>query len=138
MMDERRNNEGYMDMTPYLAIRNMERKEIPYHPLVYICSPYSGDTERNIRNARFYSRFAALSGYLPITPHLLFTQYLDDDNSSERDLGLHFGIVLLSKCKELWVFGDDISKGMDGEISYAKRKNMIIRRFTSDCIEREP
>lgn len=137
-MNEKKNSEGYMDLTPYQAIRNIEKEKqvFPFHPLVYICSPYSGDIEQNVKNAKFYSRFAALSGSLPITPHLLFTQYLDDDNLDERKLGLFFGIVLLSKCRELWVFGDVISSGMQEEIEFAMRKNIPIRRFTKDCIER--
>lgn len=29
-----------------------------FRPLVYICSPYRGDTEKNVEKARKYSRFA--------------------------------------------------------------------------------
>ena len=44
-------------------------------------------------------------------------------------------IVLLSKCSELWVFGERISKGMSMEIEKAKRKGQPIRWFTDDCKE---
>ena len=44
-------------------------------------------------------------------------------------------IVLLSKCAELWVFGETISKGMSIEIEKAKRKGQPIRWFTADCKE---
>ena len=71
----------------------------------------------------------------PIAPHLLFTQFLDDNNPKERELGLHFGNVLMSKCAELWVFGDLISNGMAAEIERAKRKNYAIRYFNSDLKE---
>lgn len=33
-----------------------------WKPLVYICSPFSGDEETNAANARRYSRFAVDSG----------------------------------------------------------------------------
>ena len=31
----------------------------------------------------------------------------------ERELGLFFGNAILSKCAEMWVFGDRISEGME-------------------------
>lgn len=49
-------------------------------PIVYICSPYTGDIKANVENARRYCRFAADTGYIPMAPHLLFPQFLDDAN----------------------------------------------------------
>ena len=45
-------------------------------PLVYVASPFSGDVERNVMNARRYCRFAAESGAVPLAPHLLLPQFL--------------------------------------------------------------
>jgi hypothetical protein len=132
------NQEGYHDPTPYEALTAIEKEKKAakvFRPLVYICSPYSGDIERNSEAARRYSRFAVDVGYIPITPHLLFTQFLDDSNPRERDLGLFFGNVLMSKCAEIWVFGSTISPGMNAEIERAKRKKYTIRYFTVDCQE---
>ena len=46
------NSEGYYDPTVYEALSNMEKEEKAarrvYRPLVYICSPYAGDVERNV------------------------------------------------------------------------------------------
>ena len=53
--------------------------------------------------------------------HIYFTQFMNDRIAKERDLALFMDIVLLSKCSELWVFGDTISKGMAIEIEKAKR-----------------
>ena len=39
-------------------------------PIVYICSPYSGDVSRNLDRACRYSWFAVDEGCVPITPHL--------------------------------------------------------------------
>lgn len=44
-------------------------------------------------------------------------------------------IVLLSKCAELWVFGEKITSGMSIEIEKAKRKGQLIRYFTENCEE---
>ena len=45
----RYNSEGYYDPTAYEALTKIvqEEKAARYRPLVYICSPYSGDTEGN-------------------------------------------------------------------------------------------
>ena len=138
MKNNIRNNEGYFDPTPYQAIKAMEKKKHPhfeYHPMVYICSPYAGNISQNVRNAKRYSRFAAEKGYLPITPHLLFTQFLDDGLQRERELGMFFGIVLMSKCSEVWVFGEYISPGMKTEIEYADHRGYRVKYFSGDCIE---
>ena len=76
------NSEGYFSPTEYEAFTRIEReqKEAAFRPVVYICSPYSGDTERNIENAKKYSRFAVDRHYLPITPHIYFTQFLIEIN----------------------------------------------------------
>ncbi len=106
------------------------------HPLVYICSPYAGDVERNVRNARRYSRFAIDKGAIPVTPHLLYPQFLNDADTADRATGIRCGNALLDKCSELWVFGSRISVGMDAEIKLAqKRPDIRIRRFDEDCRE---
>jgi len=129
------NSEGYYDPTAYEALTAVEKGSKVFRPLVYICSPYSGDVEGNIKSARRYSRFAVEMGYIPFTPHLLYPQFLDDDNPTERSLGLFFGNVLMSKCAELWVFGGYISPGMSAEIDRAKKKKYKIRYFTDSCEE---
>ena len=132
------NDEGYLDPTAHAALTEVvktERRSFPFMPLVYICSPYAGDIEANTAAARRCSRFAVDAGYIPIAPHLLFPQFLNDANQRERELGLFFGNVLMSKCAEIWVFGDKISPGMDAEIRRAKRKNYRLRYFTTDFQE---
>ena len=134
-----RNSEGYPDPTCYQALKNIqagERRALrAFRPIIYICSPYSGDVERNVIAARRYSRFAVDQGYIPIAPHLLFPQFLDDSNETERSLGLFFGNALRSKCQEVWVFGNRITSGMAAEIKRAKWKDYRLRYFTEDCQE---
>lgn len=129
------NSEGYYDPTTYEALSKVEREEkaARYRPLVYICSPFSGDISGNIERAKKYSRYAVDSKVIPIAPHLLFPQFMDDD--AERELALFMDMVLLGKCEELWVFGEMVSEGMSAEIAKAKQKNMKIRYFTEDCEE---
>lgn len=105
-------------------------------PIVYICSPYAGDIETNVVAARRYSRFAVEKGYIPIAPHLLFPQFLNDSDPNERELGLFFGNAIMSKCSEIWVFGSKISNGMAAEIKRARWKKYCLRYFTEELEEK--
>lgn len=138
MSADKFNCEGYYDPTAYEAISTVEKEECAlraFRPIVYICSPYAGEIEKNVKVARDYSRFAVDKGYIPIAPHLLFPQFLNDANPKERQLGLFFGNAIMSKCSEVWVFGNRISAGMEAEIKRAKWKNYRLRYFTEDCEE---
>ena len=134
-----RNSEGYVDPTPYQALSELEREEKKalraFRPIVYICSPYAGDVEGNVAAARRYSRFAVGKGYSPIAPHLLFPQFMDDTDPHGRELGLFFGNAVMSKCSEVWVFGERISDGMAAEIKRARWKNYRLRYFTEELEE---
>ena len=44
-------------------------------------------------------------------------------------------LALLSKCAELWVFGDVISNGMQIEISHAQRKGKPVRYVSEEEIK---
>ena len=132
-----RNASGYIDPTAYEALQDIlqeaRAKRLGFMPLTYICSPYRGDVEQNLQNARRYCAFALSQGALPVAPHLLFPQFLGAEET--RELALYMGLILLSKCRELWFFGDTVSEGMKREISRARWRGMIVRHFTSDCKE---
>ena len=132
-----KNVEGYPDPTASAAIASVTREEKSkaYRPLVYICSPFSGDIETNTENVKRYCRFAVDSNAIPLAPHLHYPSFIREDDPTERELGLFFGLVLLGKCDELWVFGETVSTGMKAEIEKAKRKNMVVRSFTTECEE---
>ena len=132
------NKEGYYDPTPYEALTEIEKRERAirsFRPIIYICSPYSGNVEKNVIATQGYCRFAVDQGYIPLAPHLLFPQFLDDDNPNERQLGLFFANALMTKCAEVWVFGSTISHGMQEEIKRAKWKHFPLRYFTENCEE---
>ena len=127
-----KNPEGYPDPVPYQEISNMNKEQKRYRPMVYICSAYSGDVEGNVIKARKYSRYAVDEGVIPIAPHLLLPQFMEEE--TERDLAMFMDIAILSKCRELWVFGEPTA-GMENEIAYAKRKQMTIKYFNENCKE---
>lgn len=132
------NSERYPDPTAQIALEIIEKEQRTiraFRPIVYICSPYAGDIGANVEAARQYSRYAVDTGYIPIAPHLLFPQFLNDTDPKEHELGLFFGNVIMGKCSEVWVFGNNISSGMKAEINHAMRKNYRLRYFTEDCQE---
>ena len=137
------NSEGYYDPTAYLALTaimdsekgrqaTMRTHRTPgnYRPLVFICSPLAGDVAGNTQKARDFCRVALDRGAIPIAPHLLFPQFMDDQAEDERALALRMGLVLLDKCNELWYFGATISPGMKTEIRKAVYRRMLVRHFT--------
>lgn len=93
------NAEGYADPTTYEALTNIDREEKAarkaadsqeiFRPLVYICSPFRGEVDRNIKKARKYCRFALDHNAIPMAPHLLYPQFMDDNNPEERYLATH-------------------------------------------------
>ena len=118
-----KNQEGYADPTAGQALANIRREEkarLGYMPLVYICSPFRGDVENNMRNARKYCAFALSRHALPIATHLLFPQFMGTKETPQtREMALHMALILLTHCNELWYFGDTVSEGMKKEISRA-------------------
>ena len=132
------NSEGYPDPTAAEALSNLAKAEKAinsYRPLIYVASPFAGDTERNTERARGYCRFAVSKGCIPFAPHLLYPQFMDDGDLRQRELGLFFATVLLGKCDELWVFGERISDGISREIAKARKRGLPIRYWSSRCEE---
>ena len=134
-----RNHEGYPDPTAGTALARIEQEEYrlrcPFMPLVYICSPYQGNVEHNTQAAQRYSQFALAQKRLPIAPHLLFPQFMGAETYATRELALHMGMILLTKCHELWYFGDRISEGMKLELNRARLRGIPVRHFNDDCKE---
>jgi len=112
-------------------LNRMLVREIKMRPFIYVCSPLRGDVERNIQKAISYSRYVYSQGGIPMTPHVIFTTFLDDNVPEERAAGMQMGIELLANCDELWAFGDEVSEGMAGEIATAEALGLEVKRFNS-------
>ena len=140
-MTDKTNAESYYNSSTYKALNRIEkeeraaRKAASFKPVVYVCSPYSGDIERNTANARMYSRFAVAKNTIPFSPHLLLPQYISEEH--ERGLAMFMNKVFLGKCDELWVFGNKITDGMEEEIELAGKMRKKIRYFSEDLQEVE-
>lgn len=102
--------------------------------IVYICSPFAsngvtGEVETNVDNAREYCRFADGEGVMPLASHLIYPQFMDDNDPEQRTRAMGYAFRLVSLCDELWVMGTYISEGMLSEMTYAHNHGIPVRFF---------
>lgn len=102
---------------------------------VYICSPLKGNMKKNMQRAEMYCRFAFEKGFVPVCPHIYYPRFLDDTDKDERLMGMRYGLEAMWQCRQVWVFGERISDGMQQEIELAKELKIPIRRFDLDMEE---
>ena len=75
-----------------------------------------------------YTKYALKQGVAPVTTHF-YALCLDDNNPQDRALGMSAGMSLLWFCDEMWVFGDEITKGMKEEIKFCENLRIPVKRF---------
>lgn len=115
----RLNPSGLPDPTAYEALKADQRRRFGYRPVAYICSPYAGDTEANVALARRISRALIDLGRIPLAPHLLLPQFMNDDDPEQRELAMFMNRIILSKCEEVWIYAPRVSPGMRDEAYWA-------------------
>lgn len=102
---------------------------------VYIISRYRAFTERgmefNRKVARYFCRQVILEGKIPVAPHLFYTQFLDDSQENERQIGIDIGIKELCEADEflMVIIDGQISEGMQREIRQAledKKRGRVV------------
>ncbi|MGX8710957.1 MAG: hypothetical protein ACQGTM_12015 [bacterium] len=71
--------------------------------LVYICSPYAGDIEKNVEFAKAACMYAMRQNCTPVAVHLLYPQLLDDSEPVQRQAGIRMGLRILEAADELWL-----------------------------------
>lgn len=108
--------------------------------LIYVCSAYRGikhdrktpqelmhEILKNVTKTKLYCSDIVSEGHIPIAPHLYFTQFMNDDVVDERNKAFEMNLKLLDLCDEMWVYGQEISDGMQIEIDYAiKNKKKLV------------
>lgn len=102
---------------------------------VAIESPFAGDVERNKRYAHFCARDCLRRGENPYASHLFFTQFLDDVDPKQREVGIQAGLEWAALAQKRVVYTDlGVSGGMLLGIEHAKELGQEIeyRQFTSD------
>lgn len=106
---------------------------------IFVCSPYrpaskaeecrKDELMANINRAKTACRILTTLGFLPMAPHLYFTQFLKDEDAQEHNTGMKLGMYWLEEADELWVFGNTISEGMATEIEKAHELNKPVRNL---------
>lgn len=132
------NAEGYYDPTAYEAMTNIIKEEKRSSHSDLLCISAHPMPEMWRQTSRRHKDTADSPWTAAISPSLRICCFRSSWMTAilkERELAMFFGNVLMSKCAELWVFGDLISSGMAAEIDRAKRKNYAIRYFNSDLKE---
>jgi len=96
--------------------------------LVCIESPYAGDITANKDYLQKCMRDSIMNhGEVPMASHQLYTDCLDDNEPSERALGLNLGYVWMELCEKVVVYTDlGISGGMKAAIDNAQSIGKII------------
>ncbi len=102
---------------------------------VYICAPLGGNVEENLQRAKRYAEYALKCGTAPVVPHF-YALCLDDNDPKQRELGMKAGQSLLWFCDELWIFGEEITKGMNAEIQFCKTLNIKTRKVRASEIKK--
>ena len=112
----------------------------PNRPRAYICSPLRDPSKdgvlKNMRRAKAYMFYAMeVLGYTAFAPHAFLPAFLDDEIEQDRALALQFGLQVLKRCDELFVCGNSISPGMEGEIAEAAKRDITIRVFNPSLLQ---
>ena len=99
--------------------------------LVYIAHQVSGDIRANMKSILKICREIHTSKIIPFAPYLASLQYLDDNVSEERKLGIRANKECFKRevIDEVWVCGPRVSRGMREEIKLALEKNIPIRCY---------
>lgn len=92
----------------------------------FICSPYRGNEKSNVEQAYKYCKQTLDAGFIPIAPHTIFPNFMDDSVKEERELGIEMGLDLMKLCSEVWVFGTP-TEGMKLEIAKAEELGITLK-----------
>lgn len=101
----------------------------PYHPIAESEAEKKAELEENIYRAKMACRLISACGLMPLAPHLYFTTILDDDQKAERERGIQMGLEWLNEATEVWVFGNQVTKGMTLEIKRAQELSKPVRNM---------
>ncbi len=101
-------------------------------PIIFVASPFAGlgvtveairaDQDRNVEFARRVCReIAERTCALPIAPHLLFPQFLNDQKPEERALGIAYGKTIMHSARYAAFFVPSWRNEMSFGMKYEKQ-----------------
>ena len=113
---------------------------------IFVSSPYRAKTkekmDENIAIAKKVCHIIIKNGNLPVAPHLYFPSFLQDDDESERNLGMKYSLHLLDQCDEIIVIipgteegrtpYERLTEGMMTEVDHAVERGMKPKYISVD------
>jgi hypothetical protein len=114
-----------------------EEEEERKRMLIFICSPYAGETHGDIDQNIAIARRMCLKviegeAGVPIAPHLHYPQFLNDTDPDARAIGMRCSKTILQRCDAVWVYNERISSGMQAEIDLAYDLKIQITYINKD------
>jgi hypothetical protein len=102
---------------------------------VFVAHPISGDIKGNIKKVLAICEEIHSEEVIPVVPYLVSLQYLNDEVVEDRELGMAANHECFHRryVDELWLFGDKISFGMEGEIRLAQELGIPIIPKTEEA-----
>ncbi len=93
---------------------------------IYISSPLTDDLDECVEYARDCCKISSLTGVIPLSPTLIFTEFLDETRLDDRETMRELSTELLKRCDELWLMGNNVTEFMKADIECAMENNIPI------------
>lgn len=102
--------------------------------VVFIAHPIRGDIKANIESVLDILRKNHTKETLPFAPYITALQYLDDNVSEQRDLGIAVNKEFFTRkaIDELWLCGEYISSGMKEEVAWSLENGIPVKCYNKD------
>ncbi len=107
---------------------------------IYICHPFTthGDPVANFECQAAIGQLVFEAGFTPVSPILAFGKVIPHD-SANYARAMEACLWLLSKCDQLWVFGEHVkSTGCMMEVSFANKNGITVRDGRTALLELVP
>ncbi len=105
----------------------------------FVATPLAAETPKELEDNLLFAKQVCHTllrlGITPYAPHLFFTQFLRDDDPTERGQGIHGGLDVMTDARRVWFvlppWRSALSKGMQAEWANAKKLGKPHALFTS-------
>ncbi len=104
---------------------------------IYICHPFTtqGDPVANFECQAAIGQLVFEAGFIPVSPILAFGKVIPHD-SANYARAMEACFWLLSKCDEMWLFGDwNESRGCNQELAFAEVAGILVRDGRTALLE---
>ncbi len=107
--------------------------------VIYVASPYMGEAslETNLALAKVGCDFVVKQGHGFFSPQLTYSKILEDSDPKTRKIALEIALTMVTRCDELWYFGENVSQAMSMEIEFAKGKGIPVRQISTEELKAE-